>query len=71
MVCLKIEIWFITKGLPPEDPGISHSPQHVPSATQMGQGRIRKIVDYQSKSGERSRYRVAKNQITILLQCDT
>ena len=26
----------------------------------MGQGRIRKIVDYQSKSGERSRYRVAK-----------
>ena len=39
------------KGLPPEDPERSHSPDHVPSTTQMGQVRIWKISDYQSKSG--------------------
>ena len=39
------------KGLPPEDSETSHSPDHVPSTTQMGQVRIWKISDYQSKSG--------------------
>ena len=35
----------------PEDPETSHSPDHLPSTTQMGQVRIWKISDYQSKSG--------------------
>ena len=56
------------KGLPPEDPVASHSPDHVPSATQMGQVRIWQICDYQSKSGrkwEHGRIEVAKKLITM------
>ena len=40
-----------TKGLLPEDPETSHSPHHVPSATQMGHVRIWKISQGMSQSG--------------------
>ena len=49
-----------SKGLPPEDPETSHSPDHVvPSTTQMGQVRIWEISDYLSKLN-RNGLRVAK-----------
>ena len=43
----------VRKHLPPENPMASYSPNHVPSATQMGQVRIWQICDYQSKSGRK------------------
>ena len=39
-------LYLQAKGLPLEDPEASHSPDHVPSTTQMGQFLIWKIYDY-------------------------
>ena len=52
--CYWVEISYYFadyKGLLPEDPETSHSPHHVPSATQMGHVRIWEISQGMSQSG--------------------